>query len=201
MYAVLVLIPPCFCWHMHCRCISMHASPPQVPAAPLEVADMRHVRLRTSSLDAAASRRQQRRPGSRATELMFVSNGEFLRSPGGRLAEPTIRTHSSSCCITPSRDQVTFTGYCSDRKCPPLQATTTACVTGWGGRAAPPRGSTPMRLIASLCAPARPPAAAPTPRYIRSLTLCFEHRDVFDSVWHTCSRSAGSAPCGITCKR
>lgn len=50
---------------------------------------MRHVRLRTSSADAAAARRQQRRPGAGATELMFVSHGGPLPLQSSRRLEIT----------------------------------------------------------------------------------------------------------------
>ena len=48
----------------------------QVPQAPLEVADTRHVRLRTSAAEAAAARRSQRRAAAGVRELMFVSDGD-----------------------------------------------------------------------------------------------------------------------------
>ncbi len=59
------------------ECADRGGSSPVKAAVPLEVADLRHVRLRTSTAAAAAvARRQRRRPSPDMQELMYVSDGD-----------------------------------------------------------------------------------------------------------------------------
>jgi hypothetical protein len=109
---------------------------------------MRHVRLRTSSLDAAASRRQQRRPGSRATELMFVSNGAWSQSVCV-IRQTETSLPPASVLYVLLHDVVSMEQVAEQYiSVVPSQATTTACATGWGGTAALAHGSTPTRPAA-----------------------------------------------------